>query len=49
MQRKAYNPPTLTDHGPVVELTKGLIGFMYELHGMQDDGGDPIRPPKPGS
>ncbi len=46
MEKKPYSPPTLTDHGSVVELTKGLIGYMYETHGLQDDGGDIGKPPK---
>jgi hypothetical protein len=29
----------------VVELTKGVIGFCFEVHGLQDDG--EIGPPPP--
>jgi hypothetical protein len=46
MQKKPYNPPTLTDHGSVVELTKGVLGWAYEIHGLQDDGGEIGKPPK---
>jgi hypothetical protein len=45
MEKKPYSPPTLTDHGSVIDLTKGVIGFCYEVHGLQDDG--EIGPPPP--
>jgi hypothetical protein len=45
MHKKQYTPPTLTEHGKVVELTKGVLGWSYEIHGLQDD--SEIGPPLP--
>ena len=30
MEKKPYTPPTLTDHGSVVETTKGIVGYTFE-------------------
>lgn len=41
MQKKPYNPPTVTDHGSIVEKTKGRIGFSHEPIGIylaEEDG-----------
>lgn len=35
MEKKPYTPPTLTDHGAVVEKTKGLMGFTWEYMGRR--------------
>lgn len=44
--KKPYNTPDFTHHGSVVEITQGVIGFCFEVHGLQDDG-DIGPPPKP--
>ncbi len=47
MEKKPYNPPKLTEHGSVVEKTKGLLGWSYEVWGRivwEED----AKPPKPG-
>ena len=33
MKKKPYTPPTVTDHGSVVETTKGMIGYSHEPMG----------------
>ena len=33
MNKKIYSQPTLTDHGSVVEVTKGAIGYSFEPMG----------------
>ena len=41
MQKKPYTTPTVTDHGTVVEKTKGRVGFSYEPIGIylaEEDG-----------
>jgi len=30
MQKKSYTPPTVTEHGNVVEETKGVGGWSWE-------------------
>lgn len=35
MEKKPYTPPTVTDHGSVVEKTKGTIGTSYEFMGWR--------------
>jgi hypothetical protein len=35
MTKKPYTPPTLTDHGSVVETTKGCFGYTYEPLGEE--------------
>ena len=37
MEKKPYTKPTVTDHGSVVEKTKGRIGFTYEPIGQMID------------
>ena len=45
-QRKQYSTPTLTEHGSVVEKTKGMIGWSYEPWGWMYWDDDVKRPPK---
>ena len=48
-QKKQYSAPKLTDHGCVVEKTRGIIGFNYEPWGQlicEDD--TPVKPPPRG-
>ena len=33
MEKKPYTPPTITDHGSVVEKTKGMFGYSFEPMG----------------
>ena len=35
MDKKPYTPPTLTDHGSVVEMTKGCFGYSFEPLGEE--------------
>jgi len=35
MAKKPYTPPTVTDHGSVVEKTKGTIGTCTEFMGWR--------------
>jgi hypothetical protein len=32
-QKKTYTQPTVTDHGKVVEETKGIDGTAWEIYG----------------
>jgi hypothetical protein len=31
MQKKPYTPPTITEHGKVIEQTKGVGGRYWEV------------------
>lgn len=42
MQKKPYIKPTVTDHGSVIEKTKGRIGYAYEPIGQFMMTDDPI-------
>jgi len=49
MAKKPYTPPTVTDHGSVVEKTKGTIGTSVEFMGwrsiiLEIDPDDGIKP-----
>lgn len=33
MDKRPYTPPTLTDHGSVVEKTNGCFGYSFEPMG----------------
>lgn len=35
MNKKPYTPPTVTDHGTIVETTKGCFGDCFEPMGLQ--------------
>jgi len=39
-KKKVYSPPTITDHGKVVEETKGMTSTAWEVfgHTVPDDG-----------
>lgn len=39
-KKKAYTPPTITDHGKVIEETKGLTSTAWEYfgHSVPDEG-----------
>jgi hypothetical protein len=41
MQKKPYSRPTVTDHGSVVEKTKGRVGFSSEPIGIYLSDDDP--------
>jgi hypothetical protein len=43
MERKPYSPPTVTDHGNVVEKTKGWGGDWWEYWGSANC--PPLPPP----
>jgi hypothetical protein len=48
-QKKQYSAPKLTDHGSVVEKTRGIMGWSYEPWGQmiyEDD--TPVKPPPRG-
>lgn len=34
-QKKPYAAPTVTDHGKVVEETKGIVSYSWEVYGNQ--------------
>lgn len=34
-QKKPYTPPTVTNHGKVVEETKGVTSYSWEVFGNQ--------------
>ena len=42
MNKKPYTQPTVTDHGSVVETTKGCFGYSFEPMGemVRPDMGD---------
>jgi hypothetical protein len=45
MEKKPYTPPTVTDHGSVVDKTKGIAGFTWEPWGHILDEDPPPPPP----
>ena len=34
-EKKPYTPPTITDHGKIVEETKGVVDSSWEVFGHQ--------------
>jgi hypothetical protein len=44
--KKPYTVPKLTDHGSVIEQTKGMFGWSYEPWGQIVSEDDVKRPPK---
>lgn len=46
MEKKTYTKPTLTDHGSIVEKTKGVTGWSWEPFGTfwNEHGNDDIAP-----
>ena len=40
-QKKAYAPPTLTDHGKVEKETRGIAGDMWEVYGTRPSDENP--------
>jgi hypothetical protein len=42
--KKAYTPPTLTNHGKIEQKTQGLVGTAYETYGKRTIVDDPKNP-----
>lgn len=43
-QKKAYTPPTVTDHGKVEKETQGMVSVAYETWGRRAALDDPKNP-----
>lgn len=34
-KKKPYTPPAVIDHGEIVEQTKGVVSYSWEVYGHQ--------------